>query len=676
MFKYEGGASAENKLLNWISESFAQGGDAPFSFEYGGVPSCEFIREAAFESEILYEDEEKEIKNFSYSLPDNLLATVELTRFKKFSAAEWTVYFENAGRSDSKILSNVRALDLVVEYPPFRSEGTLQYGAHDVEFFYNGGSDCKVDDFIPLREVLHHLSNKKYMRFNPVGGRPSSGSHGGFPYFNLKTFDCGAIFAIGWAGQWEAELHKFWLGESDAALRFEAGMPGTHAYLKPGEKIRTPKILFLPWNGTREDSQNIFRRFMLEHHHPRVGDKKVRLPLSVMSWGTDEADHMKQLDAIESSGIKPEAYWVDAGWYGPDGTRCEDPLCDDWGNNVGYFGHNAKRYPNGFKKVSDRARRLGMKFLLWFEHERVKPGTPLTFSHPEFLLKNPDGKQYLFDMGNPEARKWMTEMLSEKITEYGIDVLRVDHNVDSLWAWDANDEPERRGITQIRCVEGFYALWDSLRERFPDLIIDNCASGGRRLEIDSMSRSVSLTRTDYMCYADSDALGHQMHTCGLGMWVPVSGVLGGTLDLYDFRSRMNNGLAIEIELIYKALESPDIMETIKRRLIEFERLRELYAADMYLHTDINISRKEWFAYQLNSPELGRGALLSFRRDECPFERARYLLKGLEPDCDYEIEDADSGSRKVCTGGYLMKEGLEVHLPERRSSSLIYITKRI
>ena len=675
MLPYDNTNSAAERLAAWIDKDFAPGGELPFKFLYDGKESGALLKKTPCLRQTEKLTGEDERITLTYSLSDGFNVIAELTHFRAEGGAEWTLYFENTGTESAKILSDVKALGLAVQYSPFRTAGTAQYGAHDIDLTYAGGSDCKVDDFIPCKEVLQHISNCSHMHFGSRNGRPTSGSHGCMPYFNFKTFDCGLIFAIGWAGQWEMDFYRYHSKEDGQFyIRFEAGMPDTHLSLLPGERVRTPRILIMPWLGAQEEGQNDFRKFMLAHHHPHFEGQPVRLPLCVSSWGTSEEDHFKQFDAIAKAGVKADAYWIDAGWYGPEGTHCDDPLSNDWSDNVGYFDHDPSRYPRGLKPVSERANELGMKLMLWFEHERAMPNTPLVKEHPEYFLDDGAGWSRIFNIGLPEAREWMTEMLTRKIEEYGVGILRVDHNADTLAAWNSADAPDRRGITQIRCVEGFYELWDTLLERFPGLVIDNCASGGRRLEFEAMGRSISMFRTDYSCFTDADPLGHQVQTCGLSMWVPVSTVGGESKDPYHWRSRMNNGTCFGTDLVYEALDNPEVMDILHRRLGEFERIRDLYAADFHCLTDVNISWKEWLAFQLNDPGTGRAAVLSFRRDECPFESARYLLKGLDPNAEYELEDADTGRKSSQTGAELMETGLSVTLATPRSSGIVYIDR--
>lgn len=66
---------------------------------------------------------------------------------------------------------------------------------------------------------------------------------------------------------------------------------------------------------------------------------------------------------------------------------------------------------------------------------------------------------------------------------------------------------------------GLYAFWDALLARHPGLIIDNCASGGRRIDLETVSRSIPLWRTDYRYFEPN---GYQCHTYGLSFSIPFS----------------------------------------------------------------------------------------------------------------------------------------------------------
>src|ERR1035441_7636863 len=108
-------------------------------------------------------------------------------------------------------------------------------------------------------------------------------------------------------------------------------------------------------------------------------------------------------------------------------------------------------------------------------------------------------------------------MVSDFIDDFGMTWYRQDFNHSPENYWKAADKPDRVGMTEIGHIEGLYKMWDDLLARHPRLRIDNCASGGRRLDIEMMSRSYSVWRTDL---GFSDTLAEQAHTQVLAYWVP------------------------------------------------------------------------------------------------------------------------------------------------------------
>ena len=140
-----------------------------------------------------------------------------------------------------------------------------------------------------------------------------------------------------------------------------------------------------------------------------------------------------------------------------------------------------------------------MKFLLWFEPEHVKRNTPVAIEHPEYFLEIPGKENLLLNLGKEEAWNYCCETISSMIEEIGIDCYRQDFNTDPLESWCKNDAPDRLGITEIKHINGLYRLWDTLLEKYPNLLIDNCASGGRRIDIETLRRSIPLWRSDYQC---------------------------------------------------------------------------------------------------------------------------------------------------------------------------------
>jgi alpha-galactosidase len=175
--------------------------------------------------------------------------------------------------------------------------------------------------------------------------------------------------------------------------------------------------------------------------------------------------------------------------------------------------------------VADGARKF-----LWFEPERVHSGTWLTENHPERIL---GGKSGRLNVGRPEVRQWLTEHVDRLIAEQGIDLYRQDFNIDPLDLWRKNDAPDRQGLTENRHVTGYLAYWDELRRRHPHMLIDSCASGGRRNDLETMRRAVPLLRSDYIM----EPVGNQGHTYGLSLWPPFRGTGTGSREISPYLVR-------------------------------------------------------------------------------------------------------------------------------------------
>ncbi len=358
------------------------------------------------------------------------------------------------------------------------------------------------------------------------------------PFFNLETGGQGLIGAVGWTGNWAAQFDR----GGDGRLWLAAGMQRTHLKLLPGESIRTPRILLLFWRGDRLESQNLLRRFLLAHHSPRAPVAAGRLPVFYGSWG--ELHEKTQLQAIRwfvDNKIPIDVFWIDAGWYGdkPFQEGSTDAN-SQWWKYTGSWRPNKITYPRGLKPIGQLLRCNKLGFLLWIEAERVYRGTDLEREHPEWLL-GPQGDNFLVNLGNPAARRGITDIVSSLICEGGLTWYRQDFNTDPENFWGAADAPDRVGMTEIRYIEGLYAFWDALVARHPGLMIDNCASGGRRLDLETISRSVALWRSDFQCRPDFNPAGMQGQTYGLSSWIPLSAGVARATDAYRFYSGLGGG---------------------------------------------------------------------------------------------------------------------------------------
>jgi alpha-galactosidase len=263
------------------------------------------------------------------------------------------------------------------------------------------------------------------------------------PFFNVDAGSQGVICAVGWTGDWMADIYR-----TDAEIRMRAGMPRTHFKLLPGEEVRSPRIMLLFWNGERMRGHNLLRRFVLAHHSPQKDNKPVRAPVSLTTWGGNFAkNHIEHGKWFKDNKLPLDFLWVDAGWYGKDEAKIgANVFNSNWGILVGDWFPNPGYFPEGLGPVSKSLKEMGIGFLLWFEPERVFQGTSWTRQHPKYLL-GPVGPNYCFNLGNPEARRALTDHLVKVLNEGNISCYRQDFNFDPRPYWDKADAPDRIGMT-------------------------------------------------------------------------------------------------------------------------------------------------------------------------------------------------------------------------------------
>jgi alpha-galactosidase len=632
----------------------------PFSFTYGGRRSSELlaawparrkgckVRNGVVDHEIVWSDPKS-----------GLECRLELREDTEFPALEWVLYFRNAGKHDTAILEDIQALD------------ANWYAPEEVVSLYRSiGSRCKISDFEYTRETL--LAGASVAM---VGGGGRS-SDQWLPFFNLEMEKRGVITAIGWSGQWACRYQR-----GAGSLRVTAGMEKTHLKLHPGEEIRSPRILQFVWNGDRIEGHNALRRFLLRRHSPMHKGKVVAAPFTTAHWGgMKTAGHLERIAVYQKQRLPLEYYWVDAGWYGLNSTYSPDEHTGDWARHVGDWRVNPKAHPQGLKPVSDAAGKAGMNFLLWIEPERAIWGTQWTREHPDwFLGRRADGSNVLLNLGNPAALRGAIELVSAIIRANRVGCYRQDFNMAPLNYWRENDAPDRVGMTEIGHITGLYKFWDALLKRHPGLVIDNCSSGGRRIDLETIRRSIPLWQSDWQCWPNNDPIGGQTHGMGLNYWIPLHGT--GTYNsmptaqsaaTYRFRSSLGPALQFSAFPYESTPIDPRYpWDWYRRMAADYLRVRPLFLGDYYPLTEANADPAQWAAFQMHRADLGEGFILALRRSEAPWTGAQFCLRGLDPDAVYELEDADTGKKMRRSGRELAETGLGIRLPKTNTSALVF-----
>lgn len=628
----------------WSATRFAATERLPFTFIYDGQSSADLLPTW----QVSREQHPLDAARTQHTLTFRDAATGLRVRwvavaYHDFPTVEWTVHFENPGAQDTPVLSDVRALDVRLSEP----------AASTPVLHHFRGSPCTANDFEPFATPLATGASR---RITAAGGRPTNSD---LPYFNLAGTEQGWIIVVGWPGQWAAEFVREPTGE----VHVTAGQETTHLKLHPGESVRTPLMVVQFWEGDWIRAQNVWRRWMIEHNLPRPGGKLPPVQMAACSshqFGemihANSANQKQFIDRYLEERLGLDYWWMDAGWY----------PCDGQWPRTGTWEVDTNRFPGGLRPITDHAHAQGVKSIVWFEPERVHAGTWLAENHPDWILGGREGG--LLNLGNPEARAWLTDHVDRLLTEQGIDLYRQDFNLDPLNFWQANDAADRQGITENHHVTGYLAYWDELRRRHPNLLIDSCASGGRRNDLETMRRAVPLLRSDYIM----EPVGNQGHTYGLSFWLPYQGTGTGSRELspYLLRSTMVTHFTACFDV-----RRPDLDYALLRRILgQWREYAPCYFGDYYPLTPYRLDPATWMAWQFDLPQEGRGVVQAFRRDQSSEARATYRLKGLDTDARYVCTNLDSGASQSLTGQELETNGLPVDIPQPPGDAVIVYRK--
>lgn len=617
----------------------------PFSFIYDGRPSDELLGEWEFSEATKKLDGHRIRRTQRYADPKTgLELRCEIVEYGDFPTVEWTVYLRNTGKSDTPIIESIQALDTTM----------TRGSAGEFVLHHAVGSPQREDDYEPLTTLMGPSVRKV---ITGAGGRPTSSD---LCYFNIEEPGRqGTVLALGWPGQWSASFIR----SGDHDLRVAAGQELTHLKLRPGEEIRTPLVAMQFWQGGDwERAQNIWRQWMVAHNMPHPGGKPVAAqygecggnPLPMVD------EEMALIGGMIDDGIKMDHWIIDAGWY---------VNRNGW-TDTGTWEVDKKRFPQGLRQVADLAHQHRMDFIVWFEPERVNVGTWLAENHPEWVLGGKGGG--LLNLGDPDARKWITNRVDTMLTEEGIDHYRGDFNIDPLSYWRANDAGDRMGMTENAYVQGFLAFWDELLRRHPHMYIDTCASGGRRNDLETLRRSIPLLRSDWAvaAFSKEGSIGQQCQSYGISYWIPYHGTGGPSLDLYTTRS----SIAPCYRVGYDPRDPNRHKDLMLRTVSDYRAIQPYFLDDFYPLTAYSRSKDSWIAWQYNSPERAGGAVMAFRRDNSAQASMTFMLRGLDSDAEYIVTSRDGRPEQRAKGRSLMSDGLAVTIDDKPGSAMFTYRK--
>ena len=420
----------------------------PFSFLYDGQHSNEFLPQWTQQEQLEKLDSSRTRIVHTWNDPQTGLSVEwRVVRFADYPAAEWVLYFRNTGTKDTPIIEDLQALNHLLHDP---LEGEHPFVLHRTSGGFNTIWNHEMGR-VPLQPGM----------LETMGGFKGHSNRRDFPFFRVDTRRGSVIVAVGWSGQWKADVDC-----REKSVQLCAGLENTHFRLHPGEEVRSPRMLLLFGEGLQGDESNRqFRRLLYDHYVPHWKGKRpepfvyCNTCFTHNEWlnGTNENNQLAMIRALKPLG--PEAILTDAGWFQ-----------GGWPNGVGTWEPDPAKYPRGMGPLAAAAKEYGAVYGLWFEPERAAPGTRIYREHPEWLLERGNELPFFFfikgsrlvNFALPEVRAHLLKTIDGYMKLPGFGVYRQDCNIHCLPFWRHNDAPDRQGITEMKYIAGLYAYWDAL----------------------------------------------------------------------------------------------------------------------------------------------------------------------------------------------------------------------
>ena len=620
----------------------------PLSFSYAGKIFSGIPMEFNPVKETKKLDDNRTQTTFTGTDSKGLTITAECVTYSDFAAYEWLIYFTNNGEQDTQILSDIKLNQTFTGTNPI--------------LYHGNGDTCRDDGYEWYRTPI-----TENIKMDTHFGMSCQDA---FPYMRILFEGKGVNIAIGWPGGWTAQIQPM---GSDVTISI--GQQRCHMKLLPGEKIRTPRLTVQMYEGSEDIGRNTWRKWAFKYIVAKENGKVISPKYCLHVWmannmpeftgATDENQISGLMDYI-NGGLRPDVWWIDAGWYKCDGN---------W-PRVGTWWPDTERFPNGLKTIGDKCKEEGVGFLLWFEPERVIYGTQLHTQHPDWLLyadgvpgvQNNTG---MLNLGVKECCDYMIQHVSNIINTSGITIYRQDFNFTPEPYWINNEAEDRIGALENFHQQGYLRYWDGLLENCPGLVMDSCASGGRRNDLDTMRRNaVSLHYTDV---GYGIPIIKQKQHREMFEWIPYFRAHNMNWDYPDHRIdayAFHTAMAPALTDMTSHNASPEAY-AISRKMVSIWRKAALImiSGNYYPLTECRKNPEDVYAMQFHIPEEGRGFVQIVAGKDCAHDSYNLICEKLNPDKKYLFTDEERDVQFTYSGAELTS-GI-CHKLEKRTGYLYF-----
>ena len=323
-----------------------------------------------------------------------------------------------------------------------------------------------------------------YGRQNVASFKGNS-SHQEHPFLALVTPETtqstGEVYAINfvYSGNFIAQAEK---SQFDS-VRMTMGIhpEGFTWKLEPGEKFTAPEVVMVYSSEGLGKMTRTFHDLYREHliRSPYLHQKR---PILINNWEATyfDFDEKKLLEiAKEASELGIEMLVMDDGWFGRRSS--DDSSLGDW-----YV--NEEKLKGGLHELVENVKKLGMKFGIWVEPEMISPESELYKAHPDWAIQIPgrditqSRAQYVLDLSREEVADAVYDMIANVLRSADISYVKWDMNRQIATIGSNALPADRQGELSHRYILGVYRMQERLITDFPNLLLENCASGGGRFD--------------------------------------------------------------------------------------------------------------------------------------------------------------------------------------------------
>ena len=384
----------------------------------------------------------------------------------------------------------------------------------------NSNSDAKMRVRIPYNGWQKEMSLKDYS-FGDIGlAQTQPGVYQRtsqvLEVTNTGNWSSKKYLPFGYVENKEAHTSLFWQIEHNGSWHYEIGDQNTHFYvcvsgptevqshwfkqLAKGEEFITVPVAVGVGADCFEDALGELTKYRRLIRRPNKDNENLPVIFNdYMNCLFGDPTTEKELPLIDAAAkCGCEYYVIDAGWYAPG----------EWWDSVGEWQECIERFPNGIKEVTAYIRNKGMVPGVWLELEVMGINCEKAKRVPDdwFFIRHGkkvyDRSRYQLDFRNPAVIEHVDEVIDRVVNEYGVGYIKMDYNIEPGIGTEINADSLGQGLLEH---ERAYLNWlDGVFKRYPDLVIENCSSGGLRIDYALLSRySIQSTsdQEDYRNYA-------------------------------------------------------------------------------------------------------------------------------------------------------------------------------